>query len=279
MRDPNGPGWHLDRLRFDAMLRDAARGTGAALVTLDGRARARREGKVWRVRDEGSGRDYAAPILVDATGRAAALLRGLGIPRHAADRLICAHALLPPAAGDGDRCTRVRADADGWWYSARVPSGGRVLAFHLDADDPDLRGARDAAAFLARARRSPPLDDVLPARIDGTTIHMRPAGGAWSDFDACAREPGLYAVGDACLAFDPLSSQGLFHALASAESAAAAIARRLDGAADADLPFWTEMRNVRARYQAALRDVYARAARFAGRRFWARRNGARVRAG
>ncbi|MCM0021102.1 MAG: tryptophan 7-halogenase [Tagaea sp.] len=279
VRDPNGPGWHLDRARFDAMLRDAAREAGAVLVPARGRVAVRREGARWRVRDGAADREYAAATIVDATGRGAAVHRGLGLRRHAEDRLVCAHALLAAPAGDADRCTRLCADEDGWWYSVRVPSGRRVLAFHLDADDPALRALRDPVAFLARARRLPLLAQVLPAIVEPAQVHMRPAGGAAADMRDHARWPDFYAVGDAALAFDPIASQGLFHALASAESAAAAIARRLDGDDRAERSHFDEMERVRARYADALAATYARPAHFAARRFWARRNGSLARPG
>lgn len=272
LRDPNGPGWHLDRVRFDAMLRDAAREAGAACESLHGRFEARHEAGAWWVRDAGSNRQYAAAVLVDATGRSAALCRSLGLHRHAEDRLVCTHVLLP-LSPDVDRCTRTCADTDGWWYSVRVPSGRRVLAFHLDADDPALRGLRHAHALLARARRLPLLDEVLPETIEPMETHVRPAGSAALDLRAGARWPGVYAVGDAVLAFDPIASQGLFHALASAESAATAIARHLDGDADAGQAYITEMQNVQSRYRAHLAATYAGPERYREYRFWARRRG------
>lgn len=275
LRDPNGPGWHLDRLRFDAMLRVGAEEGGATFAPLDGAWRVAHEGDTWRVDDVAGGQTYRAPVLVDATGRSAALCRALDVPCERGDRLVCLSLRLPPDPTDPDRCTRTCADDDGWWYSVRLPSGERVLALHMDADDPALRGLRDADALLAQARRQPLLADVLPsmdacAAID-LAVDVHPAGSAALDFDACLRHPGLFAVGDAALAFDPLSSQGLFHALASAESAAAAIARHLDGDVDAMRTYFAEMAQVRDRYRTHLAATYAGAVRHAERRFWARR--------
>ena len=275
LRDPNGPGWHLDRLRFDAMLRVGAEEGGATFAPLDGAWRVAHEGDTWRVDDVAGGQTYRAPVLVDATGRSAALCRALDVPRERGDRLVGLSLRLPPDPADLDRCTRTCADADGWWYSVRLPSGERVLALHMDADDPALRGLRDAGSLLAQARRQPLLADVLPsmdacAAID-FAVDVHPAGSAALDFDACLRHPGLFAVGDAALAFDPLSSQGLFHALASAESAAAAIARHLDGDVDAMRTYFAEMAQVRDRYRTHLAATYAGAVRHAERRFWARR--------
>ena len=271
MRDPNGPGWHLDRVRFDTMLRNGALDAGAAFATGRGRIQIQRTANTWQVLYGNSQHRYAADVIVDATGRSAALCRSLRLRRRCGDRLVCVHALLPALPDDVDRSARTCADQDGWWYSVRVPSGERVLAYHLDADDPALRGQRAFGVLLARARHLPLLAPVLPEEAPNVRTQVRPSGSASLDLADCAKLPGVYAVGDAILAFDPLSSQGLFHALASAESAAAAISGQLNGDPAAGLSYQTEMQRVQARYYAHLAATYAGPRRYAERRFWARR--------
>ena len=94
---------------------------------------------------------------------------------------------------DQDRCTRLCADANGWWYSVRLPCGRRVLAFHLDGHDPELSSLRHLPALLAKARRQPLLAEVLPveagfAQEPATEplVHGRPAGSAALDLAALA---------------------------------------------------------------------------------------------
>lgn len=280
MRDPNGPGWHLDRVRFDTILRNGALDAGVTFATGLGRIQIQRTANTWQVLYGNSQHRYAADVIVDATGRSAALCRSLGLRRRSGDRLVCVHTRIPALPKDVDRSARTCADKDGWWYSVRVPSGERVLAYHLDADDPALRALRDIGVLLAQARHLPLLAPVLPEGTPNVRTRVRPAGSASLDLADCAKRPGVYAVGDAMLAFDPLSSQGLFHALASAESAAAAISRQLDGDPTAGLSYLTEMRQVQARYYAHLAATYAGPRRYAGRRFWARRrvlDGGRIR--
>src|SRR5690242_3211384 len=111
---------------------------------------------------------------------------------------------------DQDRCTRTSADVGGWWYSVRVPSGERVLAYHLDTGDPALRGLRSAQALLLHARRLPLLAPVLPESVSHISTQVLPAGSAVLNMFDGVPGPGFYAVGDLVLAFDPLSSQGMF---------------------------------------------------------------------
>ncbi|MBL8300086.1 MAG: NAD(P)/FAD-dependent oxidoreductase [Rhodanobacteraceae bacterium] len=274
LRDPNGPGWHLDRTRFDADLRAAAVAAGSTLIDVVGPLRVLRGAGSWRVECDAAVSEQRAPLLIDATGRNAVVARKLGIARRAEDRLTCLYLHLPADPGDEDQCTRVCVDRNGWWYSVRVPTGQRVLAFHLDADDAELRALRVPSHLLAKARRLPLLADVLPVATD-EAVQVRPAGSAVLDRQAVARSaPGFFAVGDAGLAFDPIASQGIFHALASAESAANAIERSDDGGAlDSRDAFLEEMDSVHVHYRDRLRLTYAAPAQYREWPFWARRIG------
>jgi flavin-dependent dehydrogenase len=283
LRDPNGLGWHLDRARFDARLRDAAVTAGATLVDRCERLQVSRIMDDWCVDLPSRGEVHRAPVLVDASGRSAAVARRLGLSHRVDDTLICLYAHLPADTGDEDACTRLCVDRNGWWYSVRLPSGQRVLAFHLDADDPELKTLRDPERLLAKARLQPLLVDALAnvpvnaggarLRREAVQVHARPAGSAVLDGIA-ATPPGFFAIGDAMLSFDPVASQGIFNALATAESAAGAIERQLDHpehAASAREPFLAEMHAVHARYRAHLHATYAGVARHRREPFWSRR--------
>lgn len=172
---------------------------------------------------------------------------------------------------DQDRCTRTSADVDGWWYSVRVPSEEWVLAYHLDAGDPALRGLRSVQVLLLHARCLPLLVPVLPESVSHISTQVRPAGNSVLNIADGVPGPGFCAVGDSVLAFDPLSSQGLFHALASAERAATAIAREFEGDLSAGQHYFLEMRHMQARYCKHLAATYARPVRYCERPFWAQR--------
>lgn len=279
IRDPHGLGWHLDRRRFDDGLRENAVAAGASLADGVRRLAVSHEDGRWRVdvtRLEQGCMAVRTPVLVDASGRSMAVARQLGLARRGHDRLVCLYAHLPVDLSDEDRATRLCVDANGWWYSVRVPSGQRVLAFHLDSDDAELKALRDPPHLLAKAQRHGLLASIRPATMD-FTVHVQPAGGGGLDPDATGGLPeGFFAIGDAMLAFDPIASQGLFNALATADSCAGAIGRHLEGDADARGRYLEEMRAVEARYCQRLGETYAAVRRYAGERFWRRRTGADI---
>ena len=95
--------------------------------------------------------------------------------------------------------------------TAPLPHGRRVLAFHTDADLLSAADVRNTTALLARARRQPQFAAALKhARFTDRSPFVCAAHG-------CRLEPttgdGWFAAGDASMAFDPLSSQGLLNAL------------------------------------------------------------------
>jgi flavin-dependent dehydrogenase len=278
LRDPSGPGWHLDRLRFEASLRAAALKAGAVLQEGCGRLDVCRLDGQWQLRSPGLGQGQRAPVLIDASGRSGSMARRLGLARRQDDALICLYTHLPAVAHDQDRCTRLCADANGWWYSVRLPCGRRVLAFHLDGHDPELSSLRHLPALLAKARRQPLLAEVLPAVAESgqeqgrqPPVHGRPAGSTALDLAALAAIDGFYAVGDAAIAFDPIASQGLFHALASAEATAKAIDRQFAGQAMPQAATIAELAAVYGRYRSHLHATYAGPRRFCSHPFWAQR--------
>lgn len=80
------------------------------------------------------------------------------------------------------------------------------------------------------------------------------------------------AVGDAALAFDPLSSQGLFNALYTGLRGAQAVHRALQGQQQALAPYLSVLHSVR---QACLRQIgyhYQREQRWPDELFWQERN-------
>jgi flavin-dependent dehydrogenase len=269
--DPNGTGWLLDRARFDAALRDAARDAGTEVR--DGRiADVERADGGWRVR-LATGDALDASWLVDATGRRCGLARRLGASRRSGDALLAFHARYRAAADAEDRDARTTVEAvrGGWWYTARIPGGERVVAFLTDRDLADRAALLTADGFRAALAET----GVARTRIEagGYAMAGRPRGteacGAWL-------EPpfgeGWTAVGDAALCFDPLSSQGIFSALYSGLRGGEAVARALDGDDGALPSYAARLIEVRAAYQRHRAAAYAAERRWPDAPFWSRRH-------
>lgn len=261
---PDGPGWHLDRDRFDRSLRDAAVAVGAELRTGAVARSPRRTSAGWQVR-VGEGEEVEARALVDATGRRASLARALGARRRRRDRLVGLVGVAAAGEEDRDARTLVEAVPEGWWYTALVPGRRRVVAFMSDVDllPPGIRTAGGYQEELARTEHVRPLVEAVgdPQTEAANGSQLEPACGT-----------GWIAVGDAALAFDPLSSQGILTALYGGMTGAEALAAFLDGDADALGRYRMRLDAIVAAYERNLLHAYGSEIRWPGNPFWARRH-------
>jgi 2-polyprenyl-6-methoxyphenol hydroxylase-like FAD-dependent oxidoreductase len=162
--------------------------------------------------------------------------------------------------------TIVEAAPDGWWYSAILPRGRLVATYLTDADDwvagpgsPRERWSRALAATRhtrLRATSPPERVAVFPA-FSSVLVH--------------ARVPDWVAVGDAALSVDPLSGQGMRHALTSALTAAAAIEAQLSGSRSALARHDQDRAQAFSHYLTARSEHYGSETRWPGQPFWNRR--------
>jgi len=263
LRDPDGHGWHLDRKRFESWLRGVAADRGAELLVPDSIERVERDGDRWRV--ELTSGVISAAVLIDAGGRAAPLARRLGARVIAEDRLVCAWRSGVDRGKGGRGITFVEATEDGWWYTAPLPNERRVLAFHTDSDLPV---ACDRDALLVRAAAQKELASVLRESgfVADTPVAITAANSA--TLQPCTGD-GWLAAGDAALAFDPLSSQGILNALFTGLAAAEAADRFLNGESFDE--YAEIMGGIRSAYRTHLDTWYGMERRWPGAPFWRRR--------
>ncbi|MFI5890958.1 tryptophan 7-halogenase [Actinoplanes sp. NPDC051513] len=250
--DPRGPSWQLDRAAFNGILRDAA-GTPLTRRVND----VRRHGPGWMI-DR-----LEADFLIDATGRAGALARLLGVPRRVDSRLVGMVALLPDPS-PAEAASIVEAARDGWWYASRVPGDRLVVALFTDASVArDISPDRWMSLLESTAHAGPRAGSGFPPP------KIRTVAAGSSALSQCAG-PGWVAVGDAACAHDPLSSRGLHDALSEGIAAAEAVALGDPSAIDAYAA------RTAAEYRAYLDDLawyYRQETRFPDSAFWKGRSG------
>lgn len=272
--DPNGNGWHLDRRRLDVRLQTAARDAG---VRVHAGTRARqvvRTGDGWDVTigTGPSSQALRARWVIDATGRRAWLGRRGGATRAITDRLVAFVARCPhrgQQAPHPDAVTLVESARDGWWYTSRLPSGDRVVAYLTDADDTSARQARTHEGFATL------LDGTrhVSARVSQDhTVDAPPSivAAGTSRLDQLSGE-GWLAAGDAAISLDPLSSQGILNAVYSGMIAAHATVAHLGGDRAALAGYRQRLGGIFATYLSRRRDYYQQEQRWADRPFWQRR--------
>jgi flavin-dependent dehydrogenase len=270
---PYGPGWHLDRRRFDAMLAHAAEEAGArvcrgARVTACLPVAA----SGWQVQfvSDGKRRRLEASFLVDAAGRSSGFGGCQVTKRIFYDRLIGVVAFFSARAvgGDPDYQTLVEAEEDGWWYSAWLPNARLVVAYMTDADLMPAARGRAREYWESRLEQASHTHARVGGGVLETGLHRLAAN---SYRRARLTATNWLAVGDAATAFDPLSSQGICHALESGQQAALAIENWWlgDQNALAEYGRWTHRRF--DEYLRLRTMYYGREKRWPSAAFWQRR--------
>jgi flavin-dependent dehydrogenase len=261
-----GDGWHLDRARFDAMLAREATLRG---VTVRAGAKLTGSDTVpggWQLTFE-EGPSETTRFVIDATGRTAIFARARGARSRSEDRLAGFARFCATEPGSDPRML-VEASPEGWWYTAPLPGGTRVVTFLTDLDLARNLGLPDDEAWhrlleqTTWIKRS--VADVTPCLVRAADSRiLAPMTG-----------PGWLAAGDAAMAFDPLSSIGITKALRSGLLASFAAADALcSGDPAASLARYQALHQREwTGYLRARNQHYGEEQRFTAHPFWQRRH-------
>lgn len=207
----------IDREHFDAALRDAAVAAGARLHSAWA-GEPTSEGQGWRVPLRGA-TALQSTCVADARGRRVAALQGT---RTRSLMAVCEGGLA-----DGVWVERWQ---HGWaWAAAAV--GRAVVAAFVDDDQAMPRGAAAQRGWLQQQLRASAALAPWASGVQATQVHDASARAV---ADA-APAPGLLRLGDAAVALNPLSSQGVAAALRGALQAAACLHTALSRPASAAL--------------------------------------------
>jgi len=260
--NPYGSGWHLDRLRFEARLAQRVKELGVEITIGRVLPQCQRSRGKWHLTIAPDNRVIVAPFVMDATGRNSWFARRQGVQRYLDDRQVGVAAFLEPRDRPiEDATSLVEATEGGWWYSALLPDG-RLAAFR--ATDPDCRSDRRswwrelAATRYTRDRARP--------YCDRASLKVVPANSSRLE---CFSGEGWLAIGDAAIAYDPLSAHGLTLALASARDGAKAI---LKGDSQAFSTYDRRLQAAYDRYSQMRREIYALEQRWPQSSYWLRRH-------
>jgi len=252
----------LDRPGFDRGLREDLRLAGVDLI----------EGRVLTVQTSTAGHRIEieghealnADFLVEARGRQApALGKGLRGPETVS--------LLNRWQGPpGDTASAVESLEDGWAWMARRADGQCYWQWTVDVASADLPGKAQLLDYC-RQRRSnssvaraffadgPENDPQLHARSSTAILNPQVCGDHW------------IRIGDAAMAVDPLSGNGIFQSLSSALQAPTVIntlLRKPERAALARQFHQQRVEQLFLRFARIGRDFYADEQRWQDRPFW-----------
>ena len=266
---PGPPGYQVERGRFDQLLLDAAREAGVRVIQpAHACRRDPRPDSGWSVelRQDGSRAWLSARFIVDAAGR-----RGWSWGRRvrASAPTLALFGYWRGASIAGPE-TRVEASEDAWVWCAPLADGTVAAAVFIDARQSAVGSTGLAELYQSLLSRFELtrgcLDGVATSPVaacDASCVHVAdPVGEA------------AVVIGDAGLAMDPLSSQGVQAAIASGLQAAVAVNTMLARPADEAVAarfLRDRLKEKLARHCEASAAFYTEMREFNDTPFWRRR--------
>ena len=165
----------------------------------------------------------------------------------------------------------IEAFADGWWYTAAIPEGRRVVACMTDADLVRSLDVQSIEGFM-RALGGP--ITCAPRRPMRGQSDRRKCGPPARAASPVAPALPLLCVGDAAVMLRSGIGQGIFKALRSGIFASYAIADLLRRNDESGVTRYRQfVADEFSAYRKTLHDYYALEQRWADRPFWRRRGG------
>ncbi|MBQ4850228.1 NAD(P)/FAD-dependent oxidoreductase [Pseudoalteromonas sp. MMG012] len=224
LRNPDGFGWHLDRSYFETQLRNACIDAKIHCIwpaqLTD--SVATDEGWQLSLQHDNSPLQLNANTVIDASGRHCAFARQQGITRQQFDKLMSIG--FTANVNIKKKTALISHTDEGWWYSAPIhnpeksPTQAqqkRVFSWYADAKLIKNARITDPSQLLNRAKSIPGFT-ILSSRIEEKNAQLYPLVAANSSKLVNCSGKNWFALGDAALSFDPLSSQGMFNAMACA---------------------------------------------------------------
>lgn len=260
----------IDRAHFDALLLEDLLAAGVKCI----------DARAGEIRSSSQGHEISlgetdgvclleASFLVEARGRQAPL-KGQRLRGPETVTLISQWMDIPGRCGSA-----VESLEDGWVWMSRLPDGRCCWQLSVDAGSGTVPH-RDLIGEYCSSRREPSrlarelfsMDEThLPgqfySRSSTAVLALEPA------------TPNLLKVGDAAMAVDPLSGNGVFQALSSALQAPAVIntlIKRPQCTARAIEFHQRRIENLFFRFARTGRDFYAFQRHEEGDRFWSKRS-------
>ena len=271
---PFGHGVNLSRPKFDQDFADYARQIGVVIFENAKIQKSSPNTGSWQIDiSHGKNKDcLEALFVVDASGKSASFSRMQG------SRIVVFESQLAviryytectlPASNRENHVVIESCDI-GWWYFAPLCGGDCVCMLVTDPDLIDLRKHTIDMSWHSKLEKT---------RAIAQSIHPFTAT---SDISVCSARTqrldrfhgeGWLAIGDAAMAFDPLSSHGITKGLRHGWMAGRAVSKHIAGDTFAIHRFCHDLENIFCEYLSTRVAYYATKQRWADSLFWRRRH-------
>lgn len=267
---PYGNGWHLDRNKFDKFLIKSAVLKGCRLFSNSSlEAVDQSSTGEWRfsVQMDNTSFKVKSKFAIDASGRNSTFIKRAGGKRICHDHLIAITSVqtTTPSAPTSN-FTLIEAVESGWWYYADLPENKVVFTYMTDADLYKQEANKNKNLFQNKLVETKYIKERLTNNNSSfvissanTYIMDKLSGTNW------------LSIGDAAMAYDPLSSSGIYRAINEGMATATTVPDYLNGNKNALEDYGSSFKR---RYDKYLLDkgfYYQLEKRWLHSEFWKRR--------
>lgn len=282
LRNPDGFGWHLDRQAFEIYLRETALQRGVNCFWPAKLQSAHFENHRWQLSATANDKvsnnllyRFKAKFVIDATGRQSQFARKIGVGREQYDKLISCWLTLPNQ--EANKMSTISASEFGWWYSAPLPHNRRVLALQTDPDLISRNTLKNVDQFIQLAQSNQQMARLIQRNCAATNFHQIVSANSTRLNQVAGQQ--WVALGDAAMSFDPLSSQGMFNAMAAAVQLTELIMERDSTGSlapqnlkDIQISYTQQLDQIWAHYIHHKKTYYRQEMRWKDSDFWKRRH-------
>lgn len=218
-----------------------------------------------------SGYTVNAKYIIDCSGRLGAVVRDHS-ERRRCDELIAIYSILEQKNSEIEPSIASLTESlrDGWLYTSLIPDNKLLVVFFTDRDlvPKNIKKQEVFRSVVNQSKHS--IQRIESANfsfnnnvrvVDASTI-----------LTILPKNLNLLAAGDSVMSFDPLSSNGITHALWSGRKAALAITALIqDNESSTFFSYISSLESMVERYAKEKKLIYCMENRFKNAKFWIRR--------
>ncbi|WP_315817197.1 hypothetical protein [Paraflavitalea speifideaquila] len=157
----------------------------------------------------------------------------------------------------------------GWWYCATLSPDRMTAVFFSDADIVSKQAYHTMAGWTGLLQQTRQVKQLLQGANANEELWVK---NAHTQISHCIDSRSFLAIGDAALAFDPVSSFGIGFAITSACQAAAIVLLELSKPErQRILAYQRDLERHFNQYQVLRRKIYGHERRWPAAAFWQRR--------
>lgn len=276
LRSLNTHGWHLDRPKFEKLLRSTAQKRGACIIAPAKVISLEQKVNYWQASILYKKEIFKinTNVIINATGRNSYIASQLGAKKISTDRLISSWIIIEERVSRVIGLSFIESTISGWWYTAPIPNKRRIISFQTDPDLEETIVNLIPQQLLKNIFKVKNLSKIIS---NDSNLPINVLSHGYTAANSAVLSPctgnTCLATGDAALCFDPISSQGLFNALYTGLAAAETVNSYLDtGDKKAFEEYQKIIDSIWNTYQQNLKQYYSLETRWPQALFWSRRN-------